>query len=429
MIRVRRHMSENFSVERLRLEARRSRGPLVVYLGIVILALGAGAVILRNINVQYPWSSPQQLRVVVDNAAGVKSGLNQVRISGVQVGKITSADLVGGRAVLSVSINDGQRPVYKDARFELRPQTALEDMYLNVVDRGTPAAGSAKTGEPIEAARTRTPVSASAVLNTFNGDTRARMETLMDELGVGLGDRGDQLRDAIVEILPFLQSARQFSSSIAQRGGQTRRLVRNLRLLTEELGTRDESLRSLVRRGATTVDALSANAPALDRLLAELPGFLEDVPPAFSVVRSGLDRVDPALDELRPTAAALDDGLQALDEIVRDADPALAALRKPVRDLQPLARNLPPTARDLDRAFAALQPVALRLDRVTRKISGCKTGVAGFFQWNPSVFKFSDNGGTVPRGDVSQGAESAGGLIRTPNLKQYPTCVNPGSAK
>ncbi|MCW2997846.1 MAG: Mammalian cell entry related protein [Solirubrobacterales bacterium] len=429
MIRVRQHRADGVSRERLALEAKRSRGALAVYLIMAIVAVASIGVILRNIHAQYPWSDPLRIRVAVSDASAVMPGLNQVRLSGLQVGKIASSKLVDGHPVLTLSIEKQYGPIYRDARLSLRPQTALQDMYIDVESRGTPGAGKVSGDAALPAARTRTPVSISAVLDTFNTEARARMGTALDELGAGLNGRGEQLRQAFVAIAPFLNSAERFAGAIAERGTITRRLVHNLRVLTEEVGHRDRQLSSLVADGAQTMTAVSENATPLDRLMTELPPTLSQVSSTMQALRGGLDDLDPALRALGPTADALKPGLDALGAIASSADPALAALERPVARLQPFARSLRPTAASLRGAFDALAPTVPRLDRITRLVSRCELGIQKFFQWNPSVFKFGDNGGPYPRGDDALGTETAGGLVSTPGLIEHRTCSDPGGTR
>ena len=48
---------------------------------------------------------------------------------------------VDGTPVITVKIQNQFRKMYKDVRAQLRPSTALQDMFLDITDRGTPQAG------------------------------------------------------------------------------------------------------------------------------------------------------------------------------------------------------------------------------------------------------------------------------------------------
>ena len=391
-----------FLSDRVRLEARRAGRPLAIYVVAVLAALVVVAQIARNIHVTLPGAHPYRVRLAVDDARGVSPGRQEVRLAGVVVGRITGSDLVGGRPVLTLTIDRRYAPIYRDARVRLRPQTPLNDMYVDIEKRGHKSAGALGDMQTLSAQRTQVPVNIAEVLDVFDERNRTRMRAALDELGRGLPDHGADLRVAFGELVPFLDAARRMTQETADRRGLTRRLVHNLRLLTEELASRDGQLVRLVNTGDASLGTLAANDRSLSALIAELPPTLARLRHSFSTLRGTLDPLDSALVALDPTAGALEPGLRSLRSFALEARPALDALREPVRRLVPLATTLRPTAASLRRAFASLRPQAPRLDRVTARIVPCESAVQGFFQWTPSVFKLGDAHGAYPRGHSIQ---------------------------
>jgi hypothetical protein len=57
---------------------------------------------------------------------------------------------------VTVSIDQRYEPIYRDARVEIRPNTPLQDMYVDIVSRGTRAAGPVRDGGQLAAAQTET---------------------------------------------------------------------------------------------------------------------------------------------------------------------------------------------------------------------------------------------------------------------------------
>ena len=74
------------------------------------------------------------------DVTGVVPNRAEVRFYGIEAGKITDAQLIDGHAVLTATVATKFGQVYKNATAQLRPNTALEDMYLDVTNRGTPSA-------------------------------------------------------------------------------------------------------------------------------------------------------------------------------------------------------------------------------------------------------------------------------------------------
>src|SRR5206468_3855077 len=146
------------------LEARRALGPLAVWLALSLLGVASMGLLLAKLHFRWPGQHRYEVRVEVSDAKGVVSPIDEVRISGVVVGRIVDTKLDGSKAVLTASIGPQFGPLYRDARLRLRPRTPLEDMYLDVTDRGTPRAGRVPDGGRLAADRTRTPVHIGEVL-------------------------------------------------------------------------------------------------------------------------------------------------------------------------------------------------------------------------------------------------------------------------
>lgn len=395
---------------RTRHQLGHARGSLIVLTIGLALAAASAAVLVSLLSGGSPLADRQTVRVAVDNAKSVVPGKNEVRWAGVVVGRITEAKLERGRPVLTVQIEaDKGRRMYRNARLRLRPQTALNDMFLDVVDGGTPAAGTLKPDQILDAGRTSTTVDVAEVLNVFSTDVRDRLEQALDELAVGLPDRGAQLRSAFVELVPFVRAAHRIGRLVERRDRVTRRLVSRTRVILDELARRDRDVRALVHRADGTFGAMASRRADIDRTLEDLPPTLSRLQRSFARLDGTLNDVRPALRALRPAARALPRGLDGLDGLARDLRPTLAALAPAIPALRPLARDLAPTAGSLQDAFESLAPQLPRVDRAAQQVSRCKREVQKFFAWTMSVFKFGSRGfnGSSPRGALITGADAA----------------------
>lgn len=408
--------------ERVALEIRRAGKPIIALVVLIVLAVGSGLVILRNNGVKLPWEETYTTQVAVDDVSGLVPKAHDVRLKGVEVGRVGAIDVEGGRAVVTLTMDGEYGPLYRDARLRVRPDTPLDDFYVNIEDRGTPATGELGEDDVLRAERTRTPVDVGRVLNTFNADTRTRLEQAIDELGRGLPDRGRELRATLVELAPFLRAAQRLTRETATRRVRTRRLVHNFRLMTEELARRDTDVRRLVGGGAATLTELGSVDAPLERVIADLPPTMRRLQSSFSTLRVTADELDPAFDALRPTARAMPAGFRALRAFGRSAEPSFRSLRRPLPELERLVRSLRPTARGLASAFDRLQPLSPRLDRIVRLVKPCDRELAKFFHNTVSLAKFSDKRATIFRGQTV----SAGGSADQPNQIAGPSCAPGG---
>lgn len=405
---------------RMAREVKRARGPAVWLAAAIIMAIASITVMAANLRLTAPWKHGYYARVALDDAKGVVSGgKQQVRLSGLNVGAIEDVQLLHGRPVATIKIEGEDGPLYRDARLRLRPKTPLDDLVLDIEDRGHPSAGKVgwqqlgffgafsggpPKGDPIlSSQRTTTPVDIGRVLNVFDVDTRSRLKTSIDELGKGLPDHGYQLRATLAQLAPFLSAAQRLSHETAVRRTQTRRLVHNFRLTTEELARRDVKLTQVVRGGAATLTEVADRDASVSDLLTQLPPTMRQLQSTFATVRGTADELDPAFDALQPTARALPAGLAGLRDFSVEARPALHALRAPLPQLTTLVRSLKPTSRGLQTSFTRLRPVTPDVDRITALIVPCEVALSKFFNNTISLGKFSDGRGSIFRGQTIDG--------------------------
>lgn len=427
MIEVRERVTERINRQRLKLEARRSGRPVVVIAIGLLIAFACWSVIFKNVGRQV-YSSTNTVSFAVGDAAGViPSGRQEARFKGVPAGVIDEVELVGGRPVITVKLYAEFGDIYRDARAALRPNTALEDMYLDILDRGSPSAGIATADEPLAPSQTRIGVQPEDVLDTFSPDVRANVSSALRELGGGLDGRGELLRASLVELRPFLDVATRLADQLRRRGRLMRRLVHDTAELTGELARRERALRRLTTEGGATLRTLEASGTNLDATLAELPSTLAAVDSSFGAVRRVLPEVDRALTALRPVVDELPQGLRAIRDLNGTARPAVRALQRPVRSLVPLTDVLRPLSADLRQAITRLRPQVGAIDHATESVAGCSTALQGFFQWTPSVVKWGDARGLSIRGDVVVSASSGGGAVADPMQIVGPSCA-PGTA-
>jgi phospholipid/cholesterol/gamma-HCH transport system substrate-binding protein len=420
-------MTERMSRARVAVELRRSLRPLAVVAVGGAVGLAVWLVILSNVGTGV-LASQYTVRFAVDSATSVTPGRNAVKLHGVEVGTITDVDLEDGSAVLTTKIRSKYGAIYRDARAQLRPETALENMYLDIIDRGTPAGGKATEAEPVPASQTEPDVQIEEVLSAFSPSVRAHLSSTLDELGHGLGGRGDDLRQAFVQLAPFLRVTSDMARQLAERGELTRRLVTNMSTLTGALADRDQDLRTLVDAGGATLTTLAASSRDLEATLHQLPPTLQSLDASFAAVRGVTGDVDRALVDLRPVADRLPAALETLQQLSQDADPALRALRDPVRRLIPLSRALVPLSGSLSGAMRGLAPQIGAIDHTTRALAGCASSLASFFEWTASVTKFADGRAIFPRGDVVIGLNSGGASAKDPDERPVAGCT-PGMPK
>lgn len=422
MIEVRDRLTARLNRQRLKLELKRSVKPALVVAAGAVLLVGLVAFVMSRVS-PTTLAKTYDAQIGVADATAVQPGLNEVRFKGIPAGKIEQVVVKGDSPVLEVQLRREYGRLYRDARATLRPNTPLQDMYLDIVDRGHKAAGLLESGDVLPDSRTELPVNVADVLDVLKPNVRLRMRSLLDDLGNGLDDGGKSLRAIFVNTAPFVQAGGELAHQLADRRVLVRRLVHNTALLTKDLGEHDTQLRTLVDESAQTLSTLSDGAGDLDATLHELPPTVTALRESLASVRGILPEVDGALRSLGPVAGQLPARLSDVRRLNSALAPAVARLQEPVGALVPFARAVRPLTAHLDRAVTALEPQVPAIDKLTTDLALCKTGIQHFFQWNASISKFGDVRGPIPRGNVVFGATSSSGVIKDPEENRPQECA------
>jgi ABC-type transporter Mla subunit MlaD len=401
-------VTEKINLSLLKLEAKRALRSLVIIAIGFAVTLGGVYYIINNINGGI--GSTHQMKFQVADVTGVVPGRAEARFYGITAGKVTNAQLAGGHAVLTVNIATKFGKVYKNATASLRPNTALEDMYLDITNRGTPSAGVAGPNYVIPINQTTSPVNLSAVMNIFQPDVRTQLYNLLDQFGNGLSDRGYMLKKAFALAAPFIKIAGNVANQLAVRASETKEFVHNASTLSATLASRSTQLHQFVDAGTRTLEALSTEGGApLRQTLSELGSSLNTVDATWQSLRVLLPGAKAAVNSVQPVADDLSNGLTNLKRFSVAARPALAKLQRPVTQLTPLADALSPVAKDLSTSVTRIKPQVADFDDVATGTAKCIDFINEFFNWDYSMSKFYDEYGPMVRGSLHFGFYSLPG--------------------
>jgi phospholipid/cholesterol/gamma-HCH transport system substrate-binding protein len=398
--------SSGVSRRRLAQEARRGARPLITIIAGTVLLIGIAAWFVVNISQTFGRST-YDVRFAVSNAFGIFAGADEVRFRGVPAGTIEAVERHGAQLVILARIRSQYGPVYRNAQAAVRPITPLNDVYLDITNPGTPSAGRVVANQPLPESQTTTSVTVPDVLDGLTSDARQSAYRLLDNLGNGLADGGLKLRQAFVQLAPFLQDAGVLTREVALHQAETEQLVRDAEVLTATLATRQAQLRRLVATGAATFGALQQSSGDLNATLAQLPGTVQQLNSTLGSVRSVLGTVNGGLTSLIPVADELPSGLRNLRALAGVLRPAAARLAPAVSAMTPFVQRVRDLLGPTSQITAGLEPQTPIINRTATDLVKCQTGVIDFFQWNASLTKMGDTtGGPVPRGNLAFGIPS-----------------------
>ena len=426
------------------LDIRRYYRELLALAAIGLLATGVAAYVLEHQRLRFPWEDVIRIEAEFTTAQSVTPGQGQtVTVAGVTVGDIGEVKLDEGHAVVTLELDPNELgPVYRNARMLLRPKTGLNDMSIQLdpgtPDRSLPRDGRLRDGDRLSAASTAPNVNPDEVLAALDGDTRRYLSILANAGGQGLRNRGATLRKVLKASEPTLSSTARVTRALADRRAKVRRVVTNLRRLSEAAAAKDDELAALVDSSAAVLQTTGNREAELSAAVERLPGALGATRDALGEARGLADELGPTLGRLRPAARALGPALVDIRPLLRNARPIVRDdLRPLVRQATPLVRELRPSLRHLDRAAPDLIRAEKVLTYVANELGynppGPEEGylfwTSWFFHNASSILSIEDAHGATWRGLVVVGCSSFGELLGlNPALEplvDVPLCPTP----
>ena len=318
---------------------------------------------------------------------------SDVRMAGVQVGKVRGLRHAGDRVEAVLEIRGVAQPVHEGATVRLRPKTLVEETYVEVVDgTGPPIPG----GGRLPPAAEQPSVRPDDVLNALDAPTRAALSSVVQRLGAATAGEADALSAALAalgrlgreghdaldvlaaqsEDLQALVAETAALLAVLDEGdGQIARLVtaseRVTRASAERAGRIEETLQALPgvldrARGAAAPlrelsGALVPLAEPMQRSAADLRGAFEQLPAATAGLRALLPPLDVVLERAPATLTRTPPAAADLSALVPPARAALADVNPMLGYLAPYGPDFGAFAANVAQAFRAVDPAGTYL--------------------------------------------------------------------
>ena len=291
----------------------RPEGPNPLRTGIFGIALVACVVLVSFGYAKLPfWPQGKNYEAYFTDAGGISPG-NDVNVSGIRVGKVSSVELAGDAAKVSFTV-DRDVKVGDQSLVAIKTDTVLGQKSLAV----SPAGGGTSTVIPL--GRTTTPYTLNTALQDLGANSaeldKPKFEQALQTLTDSLHDATPQLHGALDGVAALSRSlnardqalkellahAKSVSDTLAQRAGQVNQLVVDGNLLFAALDERRQALSNLIS--------------GIDGVSQQLSGFVADNRKEFGPALTKLnlvldnllqrrDHIGEALKRLPPYATAL----------------------------------------------------------------------------------------------------------------------------
>jgi phospholipid/cholesterol/gamma-HCH transport system substrate-binding protein len=301
-----------------------------------------------------------------------------VRISGVSVGRVISVGLDRRtgltQAVMEIDSKYAPRP--DNTRAILRAKTLLGETYVELTpgSRSAPALPDDATLPEAQIAPT---VQLDQILSTFDPTTRRAFETWMQQDGIALTNRGENLNAALAELFPFATNVQAVLSVLNRDSADTTTLLRDTGAVFSALSQSPSQLQGFIRNSDSTFAATAAQDVALADTIKAFPPFLIQTRATINRVSQFATLTKPLIDELRPAAVQLSPALQGLVKLspeLRDlfvnVGPLTAASKAGVPALEGFLNDSVPLLARLKPYLGGVVPVVDYINDYRREIAG-----------------------------------------------------------
>jgi phospholipid/cholesterol/gamma-HCH transport system substrate-binding protein len=290
-----------------------------------------------------------------------------VRISGVNVGRVKKIDLGEGRTNATIELDDKYAPIPQDSRAILRQKTLLGETYVELTP-GTKTAPDIPEGGTLSAAQVAPTVELDEILRAFDKKTREGFQTWQQDLGKGIEGQGPGFSEflgvlpafaedtnKVVEVLNSQERATREAikntgvvfDALTERGDQLAQWINNSNELLRTTGRRDDSLRALFRAFPTFIDKSNATLRALGDYSENTAPVLRDLTPAAG-------QLSNVLEQLSAIAPDFEQFFVGLNRVIPASKQGLPASSRFLDDTRDLFVQLDPTLRNFNPFFEYL---------------------------------------------------------------------------
>jgi phospholipid/cholesterol/gamma-HCH transport system substrate-binding protein len=339
---------------------------------LIVAALAALLLVTREDDEAY------RVRAIFDNAGFVIPG-EDVKVAGVKVGTVEDVEVTPEfKAAVVLKIDDpGYQDFRSDAKCIVRPQSLIGEKFVECEPTQTRGVGAEPPGElrviddgpgegqrllPVE--NTERSVDLDLLNDIMRDPYRERLSIIVNELGIGLAGRGEDLNAVIRRANPALREVDDVLRLLAKQNDQLASLAVDGDRIMQPLARERERVSSAIANTSDVAEATAERGADLEASLERLPRFLRELRPTMTRLGALSDEMTPVLSDLGDVAPDINRFLLELGPFSQAGIPALDSLGEASKIGTPAVRNSLPVATDLRTFAGAARPVGKTLGDV-----------------------------------------------------------------
>ena len=213
---------------------------------------------------------PKGYRFKADFPQAVSLSLQaDVRISGVNVGKVVELDRSIGRTRATIELQPKYVPMPADTKAMLRSKTLLGETYIALTP-GDRAGPKLADGARLPSKNIRAQVELDEVLRAFDRPTRRALHQWVSRMDRSLDGRSEDLNDALGNLGPTAESGADVLGILDSQHAAVRRLIGDTGKVFGAIGSREGDVQGLIRAGDRLFAATGRRNRELSATIAAL---------------------------------------------------------------------------------------------------------------------------------------------------------------
>jgi virulence factor Mce-like protein len=313
-----------------------------------------------------------------------------VRISGVNVGKVKKIDLGDdGRTDATIELEDKYAPLPEDSRAILRQKTLLGETYVELTP-GTQGSKKIPENGTLATARVAPTVELDEILRSFDKKTRESFQVWQQDLGAGIEGHGEDFSDALGSLTPFAENSTEVLKILNSQERATQQVIKNTGVVFDALTERDGQLADWITNSNKLLSTTAKRDAEIRGLFRAFPSFIDNSSSALRALAAYAENTRPLMVKLQPVAKQLSRFLVNAKGLSTNFDQFFVGqgqLQKAaVRGLPASSRFLTDT-RDL---LAQLDPFLRNFNPFLRYLSLYRREIAALFANDTAVLQATD---------------------------------------
>lgn len=276
-----------------------------------------------------------------------------VRISGVNVGKVTAVQPKGVDSLVSMSLNRRYAPIPANTHAIVRLKTLLGEAYVEL-STGNRSGPELSDGGTIPTSQIQPTVGLDQVLDSFTSSTQQSLQDFLDGTYTALVGRGQELNNALGNLDPTVTDLAAVVGVLNDQSGNVQGVVSDLGSVLTTLGDRSSALQTLVTSGNQVLSATASQNVALTDTVDALPPFMTSLRATLTTLNTTLTLAKPTLDVIQSSAPLV---RPALADLISISGPAVSLLHK-----------APALVREADVALPAISRFTVAFNKVLNPV-------------------------------------------------------------